>query len=157
MTVAAVVLALTGCGEPVADVEHGNIVSRRPHTAASNVVKVRFYKAMGATFHQAAREAGNAKAKDLFTGQRKGWDGFGDLAAGQGGSYTLPGYSWQAMTDALGSLPVETCMEVASQIADAYGDLHKALKQGSRPGQEVAAKGARDWRDVWLWRNRHDC
>ena len=157
-------LALAGCGEHVASVEHGDMVSTsggsyatRPDWAANHVAKVRFYKAMGAAFQQAERETDNAKAKDLFTGQRKGWKGFGYLAAGQGGSYVVPGYKWEAMREALGTLPVETCKAVTSQIIEAYVDLRNSLKDGSRQKHKEAAEGAFENSKTWLNRFLRVC
>ena len=56
-----------------------------PYRAASHVAQGRFYKAMGAAYSLAERETDNVAARDLFSGLRKGWKGFGYLQAGQGG------------------------------------------------------------------------
>lgn len=158
-------LFLPGCvPDHVAAVDDGGNVERGaggyamwPHRAAGHTEQVRFFKAMGEAFQLAERETDGATARDLFTGLRKGWKGYGYLAAGQGGSYSIPGYTGQAMSAALGTLPDGTCKEVTGRIAEAYGNLHQSLRHGARERQAAAAKGAGEWRDDWLWRRRNDC
>ena len=165
VVVVAAVLFLPGCGSGhVSVVDEGDSVFRgpggyaaHPYRAAMHSAQVRYYKAMAGAFQLAEREAAGMTATDLFASLRKGWKGFGYIAAGQGGSYTIPGYREQSMRFALGTLPADTCKAVTGQIADAYGDLRESLKHGSRPKHVEAAKGAEEWQQTWLRRNRNDC
>ena len=157
------VLALPGCGGHVSAVDTGDVVQRgapgyaeSSELAVNHSARVRFYKAMGAAFHVAERDA-DGEAAEFFAGQRKGWKGFGYLAAGQGGGYTIPGYKGEAMSAALGTLPGATCRDVTRQIAMAYGDLREILKSGTRDKHVEAAKGAADRSDDWWRRNRNNC
>ena len=160
----AAVLFLPGCGgDFVPAVIDGDMVSRvgsyadSPYQAAAHVAQVRFYRAMGAAYSLAERETDNVAARDLFSGLRKGWKGFGYAQAGQGGYFYLPGYTDRAMSDALGTLPAGTCKEVTRQIADAYGALRDSLKYGTRDKHVEAARGAGVLEADWRRRNLNDC
>ena len=92
----------------------------RPESSAIGFGMRRFYKAMGAAFGLAEREAAG-EAEELFSALR-----FDYLAEGRSGG--IRSYTDTAMSEALGSLPGDTCRAVTGQIAEAYEDLRQSLK-----------------------------
>lgn len=122
-----------------------------------------------------------AAVPELCAGLRTGWDSLedsevkydwswlseamkpGDVIAWgvtgrDWGEVTVPGWSGDAMSGALATLPGDTCGYVTRQIAEAYEVLSEALKSGTRAKYYVeAAKGAGEWAKSWRWRNRNDC
>ena len=137
---------------------------------APGFARRRFYKAMGAAFGLAEREAAG-EAEELFSALRIDY-----LAEGQSGNYSIRGYTDTAMSAALGSLPGETCRAVTGQIAEAYEDLRESLKWGDDPfmnsygswaeGEMTMERAkhavervsrAAERRDKWVWRNRNNC
>lgn len=152
-----IVLALVGCNaQHTARVDTddgafsgGGGYALHPYRAASHAAMGAFYKAMARGYETAEGEAGSAEARRLFGALKRGWKGFGYIHAGQGGSYRIPGWSGEEMASALSSLPQEVCDEVTNGIADAYDELHRSLKRGTRASQREAAEGAATWRNDW--------
>ena len=128
-----------------------------PYRAATHAAEVAFYRAMGKAYDKAEHAAQDGKARTLFRGLRKGWKGFGYIAAGQGGHASVPGYTGNEMNSALRSLPDDICQEVTSDVAEAYDALYESLKRGATPKHAAAAKGAKEYREDWLYQGRNRC